>query len=697
MFVFQKLNYNYTHVETDLDVEEMIEQFNKDLPEIVTFDTETTGLDFMIDKPFLFVLVWDGNGYTLDEKDFRYLPIFYDLMKLASYNFAHNTKYDYHMSINSGYSIPDDIKLGDGMTVARLTNFADDKSNIGLEALGTRYVDPEAKNGGKAIKEILNKLNADRLKYVKSILKSKLPKGTKMMDVIEAYRKRVQFVESEYEEWFPLIDANYSKPTYLDVYKKNINLMRFYAMDDAVILLEYLKKALPVMVSQNNGYEGIFKQESNLIRPVAAMERVGLRADVEYLLESRLRTKEYIDETYQLLWKLAGKEFSSGQHKVIMELMEEKFNIIMTGCDMQVLGQIVDKSPIPEASQIASYIVELRTLDKWQSTYIEGMLNRVQNGRIHTSVNNSGAVTGRVSCNLQQQPKEPLLTRDGVELFHPRKVFINDEGTETYYFDYSQMELRLQAHYTVEVSDGDINLCRAFVPFKCKSVFSGETYDLVKDYDDWNSGEWISENGEEWQKVDLHNVTTLMAFPELTVDHPDFSHYRRLGKVANFLKQYAGGVDAIQSQLHVSPEIAEKLNKAYYEAYPKVLDYQKDIDSKLSTYGYIENLYGRRYFIQSRMNFYKGYNYKIQGGCADILKDKQIRVYNYLIQAKVKSKVMLPVHDELMVQIYNDEKWLIPEIERIMNDNKEKLKYIPMLCDVEVTHTNWAEKVNYEI
>jgi DNA polymerase-1 len=699
MFLWQKLDYKYQDIISNEDFNNFVEQFNQDKPSLITFDTETTGLDFMKDVPFLFIITWNKKSFTFEldlynENSLGRLDEIYNLMKGVNYSFAHNTKYDFNMMTNFGKVIPDGVYLADGLTVARLTSYADEIDNIGLETIGTKYVDPNAKFAGKVIREEINNLNRVRLKEVKNLLKEKLPKNIKLNDVFDAWKKRTQFVENEeYDTYFKIIDENYKEPNYYDVYKKDPKLMKYYAVDDTVILYEYLKLSLPVLFEKQDPEQKVFKQECELIRVVADMERHGLRADINYLLESRLKTKKYIDEVYSKLWALTGKEFSSGQHKVIMGLMQEKYNIEMTNCDMQALQEIVDNSEIEEAKQVASYIIKLRTLDKWLSTYIEGMLNRVNNGRIYTSINNSGAITGRVSSDLQQQPQNGLFDDKGNELFHPRKVIINDDDYTTYYFDFSQMELRLQANYTVEISGGDTNLCRAFIPFKSKSVISGEEYKIGDD--NWNSGEWIDENDDEWQPTDLHTVTTLIAFPEITIDDPHFKSYRKLGKMCNFLKNYGGGVEAIKSQLGVNDEIANKLNNAYYTAFPKILDYQKWIEDSLTKYGYIENIYGRRYYIQNQRMFYKGYNYVIQGGCADIVKDKEIQVYNFFKNLGVKSKMLLPVHDEIMVAVHKDEEWLVPMIKDIIDDNKEKVKYIPMLCDVEKTDTNWAEK--YEV
>jgi DNA polymerase-1 len=274
-------------------------------------------------------------------------------------------------------------------------------------------------------------------------------------------------------------------------------------------------------------------------------------------------------------------------------------------------------------------------------------------------------------------------------LFHPRRLVINDEGYKTYYFDYSQMELRVQAQYTVDVSGGDSNLCRAFIPFNCKSLFTGETYPLGSK--DWDSGEWIDEHGNPWTPTDLHSVTTLEAFPELgSAEHPEFSHYRRLGKMCNFLKNYGGGIEAIKHQIIDNDEIAVKLNKGYYNAFPKILEYQKWVEDNLTQYGFVENLYGRRYYLKSSNYYYKAYNYIIQGGCADIVKEKEIQVYEFL--KPYKSMMLLPIHDEIQIAIADGEEHLVPEIKRIMESVDDIMKDIPMVCDVEITHTSWADK-----
>jgi DNA polymerase-1 len=657
------------------------------MPQIVVFDTETTGLDVLQDKPFLVAFGFEKSIFVMHPTK-ENLETVYKTISKSKVLIAHNAKFDYHMMINSGYSIPDDIKVGDSLTIARLTEYADVDDSISLESLGYKYVDNDAKFAGKVIKQKINELERINLSALKKTLKETY-KLKSVGDVWEAYKNRVQFLPHEWDDIFNWIDANYCKVDYSTVYQAFPELMTHYLADDIAILLEYLQVSLPVLEKVDPGYR-VFKQENELIKIVADIERTGVRADVTYLLQSRERVLQYKNDLYEGLHKITPLPITVGQHQKIKDILDQKYGIVVDKTDIDALKQVSKLGG--EAGKMAEIIVELRTVEKWLSTYIEGMLNRVKNGRIHTSINNSGAVTGRVSSDLQQQPKNPLLNKAGEELFHPRRVFINDEGARTVYFDYSQMELRLQAHYTILVSGGDSNLCRAFIPFNCKNK-AGELYDYKKHKH--SKEDWYQEDGNKWQPVDLHSVTTLKAFPHLTVDHPDFKQYRPLGKVANFLKNYAGGVKAIVEQLGVSDEIAQALNDGYYQAFPKVLDYQKWIEISLAQQGYVSNIFGRRYYIRDGAKYYKAYNYMIQGGCADLLKNKEIKLYNYIQRNNIKSKILLPVHDELQVSVVEGEEWIIPQIKAILDNNDEYIGTLPMTCDVEVTHTSWADKEDY--
>lgn len=694
MFLYQKLEYNYKHIETDQDFVEFLNKLNEVKPDVVVYDTETTGLNIITDKPFLMSIGFEKYVYTLEPKQ-DWVNRIWQNLKGIQYLIAHNAKYDYHMMINNGTPIPEYIKLADSMTIARLTEYADSLDGIGLDDIGIKYVDKSSKFASDVIRQNVNQINRKRLTELKNNLKRYLQDNKleyKLSEVVNAYYSRVQNVKTPYDKIFNYIDSIYQVPNYKDSYLENPNLMCSYAADDIVIVLEYLHKVVPTLEMVDPNYL-TFNRECDLIRVVGDIERNGLKVDVDYLLSSRNKVKEYIEQRYLKLQELTGIKFSSGQHKVIMKYFLDAHQIYMTNADIKALEDIVERFD-GVAKEVATLIIELRTLDKWLSTYIEGMLNRIVNKRIYTSFNNSGAVTGRVSSDLQQQPKEPLLNQDGQELFHPRKVFLNDDNRRTFYFDFSQMELRVQAHYTLMLNNGDVNLTRAFIPYKCKSVLTGNEY--VYPVDDWTSGEWLDEEGKFWTPTDLHSATTLQAFPHIKPDDPEFSHYRSLGKRANFAKNYGAGWAKLMNALKVSEDIAKALDSGYNKAFPKVREYQRWVDKQLQVYGYVENLYGRRYYVSSSVNFYKGYNYLIQGSCADMMKLKEIEIAKFLKTNNLKSKMILVIHDEVQLSIPKDEEWIVPKIKAILDDNYTIIDTLPMICEVEVTDTSWANKEKYE-
>ena len=699
MFLHQKLNYKYTHIENDTELKTLTETFKKHNPDIIVYDTETTGLHSIKDVPFLIAVGFRGYVYTFDKRD-KYIQEFYHVAKDCKFLFAHNAKYDWHMMYNSGNEMPEDINLADSVTLARLTQYSDDLGSLTLESLGERYVDPESKFAGKVIKKHISKIKAKRWGEMKDVLKIMDLPG-RLKEVTDAYKKRVQFIPHKWDELFDYMDELYTEPNYEDSYKENPNLMRNYAADDVVITLEYIFKALPVLEHVDPGLK-IFTQENKLIRVVGHMERVGLKLDIPYLIESRKKMHNYQKELYKKLWAVTKVEVGSGQHKLIKHILKVEYGIETPSVDKDHLKALVKQyTDDGNLTIMLQTISKLRTVDKWLSTYVEGKLNKVYKGRVYTSIHNAGTVTGRVSSDLQQEPKKGLKDDNGVELFHPRRAVVNEEGFRMFYFDYSQMELRMQAHYTVELSGGDKNLCSAFVPFMHRSMFDGRIYKLGDA--DWNSEEWVDENFNLWDPTDLHSATALKAFPETQKffdrggkNDPDFETPRGYGKRCNFLKNYGGGAGAVMDSLGVSEEIANKLDKGYYEAFPLIRDYQRWVEDELSQKGWIENIFGRRYYMRSSNWFYKVYNYMIQGGCADVMKEKEIEVFEFFkAHPELKSKMVLPVHDEVQVAIAHGEEWIAPLIKEIMEDTLSYLPTIPMICDVEFTDSNWADKEDY--
>lgn len=725
-FLFDKFGYKTLEVKTMKDVEEMWLDYNLgDTPRYFAYDTETTGLNFMKDIPFLVIFGFNKNVYLWDANFKEATHIMFKIVQKANKMlFAHNAKYDYHMLHNIGTPIPDDIKLSDSITLFRLISDCDDDfQSMRLEKLGEKYVDPEAKFAGHEIKKMLERMRAERKKTVCSNYKA-LTGEKSFKAAWETFSNRVRFI-TEYHEAF----NDYKEPTYYDAYLRDPELVKMYAIDDVVIILEFLKNAGKIYA--NKYYDAktgkidnrTWYRENELIRGIAAMERNGFKVDVDYLIKSHYKIEKFRELLYNKLHKLTNSEWKVGQHAEIKKFFMDKFNIELASSDKKAITGLSHHEN-EKVAEIARLILKLRTVDKWLSTYIDGVLNKIVevNGewKLFTSLNNNGAISGRVSCDLQQMPKYAIYETDADnemlldkslndsedhELFHPRKFVIPSDGYKLYFADYSQMELRIQAYFTILVGAPDYNLCRAYMPLDCYTLtndfeviqFNYNNPEHIKHAYDW---EWFNnKDNTEWKPTDLHTKTTLTAFPEFKdkTDTKEFKKkWRYLGKSTNFAKNYGCGAKTLAENLGIDLETATKLSDAYNNAYPGVIKYQQKVQSELALKGYVSNLYGRKYYIEKSTNYYKGNNYVIQGTGADALKEVEIKICEYLKDKK--SRFILPIHDELALEVHPDEEDEVPrKVKEIMESVGDVIKCVPMVSEVEMTDTNWAEKHEVKI
>ena len=658
----------------------------------LSFDTETTGLHLKKDIPFLLTLSFDNETYAIDltTADKKLLQRLFDAMKNFKYVIGHNVKFDLHMLKNIGINYLHD-NLSDTMILARLSLAADETMTLALKSLAKTYLSEDAGEDERNIKKALTALRRQQTEDIKDILKEH-GKTKKWYDEIV---NDTIFISSDLgdveQDWLTYHSIT-EEPNYFLIYRDENyrDDMISYAMNDTEITLELAKKMYPVMLAKKQ--EEIFNLENNLIKPFFEMERVGLKIDREYLLEAKHKTREYIIKKRKELEALTGEYVKIGQHKRIKELFEEKWGIKLASTDDRALSKVEQG----DAHKAARIIQELRTLEKWYSAYIERMLDKSEfDGRAYTQINSASAITGRVSSDFQQFPKHGIHDVQGNELVNPRRMVVTsgDGYNSIYYLDYSQIELRVQANYTYEISDGDLNMCRAYMPFKCHTS-KNIPFNPEKDHDLINKETWYKdENNERWSPVDLHAATAMEAFPDVDPNSSEFSHLRFLGKSTNFAKNYGATTKALIEQFGFDEITAKKLNDGYYKAFPKILDYQKAVTQGFYRKGFVKNRYGRRYYLQNNRFIYRLYNYIIQGTCADMLKEKIIEVHELL--KFYKSRFQMNIHDELSFEIYEGEEFLIPILKEIMEDVDWMV--VPVVADVEKTKTSWAEKEDVKL
>ncbi len=669
------------------DTKIITDLLKKDNPAYITFDTETDGLHIKKSRPFLAAVAWGTKVFVFNAtKDNLYQLS--NWSKLVRRVFAHNAVYDAHMVANI---INDDfvsyIKWGDSMCLARLSfeavSIRDGGDSLALKHIAKKYIDPQADKYEKGVKSWLKAKEASDKKILIAMLKSVGWSLKRMQNALDGAEDLPAEVVEILNNW----NKNYPKPTYKDVPQE---IMIPYLAVDVILTNILVKKALPVVAERQQ--QTTMTREFDLLPVVFKMERQGIKVDREYLKQANYKLEQYIQDLKVLSHQLAGVEFNVGQHKLIKQIYTERLGIEPKSTDKQFLTK-----QGREGDELAQVISKLRRLEKWKETYIERILDASEyDGRIYTSMNQFNPISGRFSGDMQESPKDRIVNEDGEEIFHPRKAFTTTQDY-MYFIDFSQIELRAQAHYTLPFG-GDVNLCRAYMPFKCKHYIGGFEF---KDINDWNekqadgSSAWIMENGKAWTPTDVHSATAIKALQAMDIDpesldEKQFKKWRSIGKSFNFMRNYGGGDTKAAQVLEIELEQAKAMNRGYTEAFPMVVQYQKWVDSVMEKQGYIQNLYGRRYYINNPNRFYKCANYMIQGSCADMLKEKMILIDRYIKDKKLKMRMVLCVHDELIFDVPIGEEKHIISIRQMMEDAPNI--HVPIVAEVERTTTTWADK-----
>lgn len=579
-------------VKNTIEMLEFQREFENDLKEnkIVRtgFDTETTGLHIMKDTPFLLVFGYQTKLDTIkvmvsllpmSTTKFHVKSMLDIATKHGLYNYAWNTKFDMHMLANVGVAVTE-IRWADGMGVARLTLNVDDpySKRLALKSIAKRYVDSNADEYEKDVKKALTALRKTNKAQLNALL---MPYNITADEAINKYNMREPLNCEVLEIVRDFEDVNYS---HVDP-----NIMLPYACNDVIIMLKYLDKAIPYVYAREQ--QDVLNEEFQLIVPLWEQERAGFKIDLDYLEESRIKVYNYMKTIQDRFVNLAGRPIKSGQHAEIKKLFKE-WGYDVPSVSKDVLPTIMDKLD-GRAREFVEVLLKLRTIEKWYSTYILRFINGQYKGKYHSTFNQFGTVSGRLSSDCQQFPKKALYDDEGQELFHPRRlVQPSGNGYDTMYLlDFSQMELRVQAHYTILTSGGDVNLCRAYMPFQLEDV-------------------------SQWTPTDLHTATAKNAFGEDCEHREDFKTLRNASKTTNFACLYGASTPKlckIPLLSKFSYQEVDKMRTAFYNTFPNILAYRNAIRTALVKAGYVKNGFGRRYYAGSPNSAHEISNYVIQG------------------------------------------------------------------------------------
>lgn len=388
------------------------------------------------------------------------------------------------------------------------------------------------------------------------------------------------------------------------------------------------KEILESNLKEKGMYELYENIEMPLVFVLYDMEKEGIRADGDKLKEYSRELAVSINKIEKRIYEEAGEEFNINSPKQLGVVLFEKLqlpNEKKTKTGYSTSAEVLDK--LAPDHPIVADVLEYRQLSKLKSTYADGLINFIeQDGKIHTTFNQTITATGRLSSTDPNLQNIPIRIELGKLI---RKVFLPDEGHLFVDSDYSQIELRVLAH----LSD-DEKLIAAF------------------------------KNGQ-----DIHRSTASLVFDTPFDEVTDIQ--RRNAKAVNFGIVYGISAFGLANDLNIGRKEAQAYIDSYFEKYPKIKAFLDKTVSEAKEKGYIKTMFGRirpipelssSNFMQRQFGERVAMNSPIQGTAADIIKIAMIRVHDRLLKENLESKLILQVHDELLIETAEDEKEYVIEL-----------------------------------
>lgn len=409
--------------------------------------------------------------------------------------------------------------------------------------------------------------------------------------------------------------------------------------------------------------------ELPLLPVLTDMEMAGITLDISYLSVMSVKLTERLSTLEKELFEIVGHEFNLRSTQQLSQVLFEEMGLPTKGLTRTKGGQIstaameLEKLATMTADlsdaqrRLLTIIFEQRQLEKLRGTYVDSlpMLVNPETGRLHTSFNQTGAVTGRMSSSNPNLQNIPIRTELGREI---RRAFVVPEGCLLFSADYSQVELRILAHVAKEET-----LINAF---------------------------------RNDQDIHATTASKLFGVPLAQVTRDQ----RNLAKTINFATIYGSSAFGISNRTDMDPKEARRFMDQYFVTYPNIKEYIEKTTKMANEAGYVETLLGRKRFFpelhSGRLPFMQraaveraAINAPIQGAAADIMKIAMIRLHERLHAGGFEARMLLQVHDELVLEAPVGEKEaLVPIICEVM-ENAYQLD-VPLKVDVEVG-PNWYD------
>ena len=523
-----------------------------------------------------------------------------------------------------------------------------------------------------ALKPVLesskNKIIGQNIKFDRNVLAkyginiSSIKNDTMMMSYVldaSATRHNLDALSSYY--------LNYKTSTFEDVAGKGVKQITFdqvpieeatnYAAEDADITLRLYEELNPKLESVASLKKLNDEIEIPLIEVLSEMEQNGAILNSKILSSQSKDLENRIKKLEKKAYEIAGEEFNLGSTKQLREIFFEKLNYRIIkktpggqpSTDEKVLVELAEEYELP------GVLLEHRTLSKLKSTYTDKLPGQISEttGKVHTSFHQAVTTTGRLSSSDPNLQNIPIRTEDGRRI---RQAFEPSKGHRFISADYSQIELRIMAHISK-----DIGLLQAF------------------------------QEGE-----DVHSKTASevfdVAIEEVTAD------LRRNAKAINFGLIYGISAFGLGKQLGISRNLAAEYMAMYFEKYPGVKKYMESTKDFASQNGYVETLFGRRLYlrdinasnaIRRQASERAAINAPVQGTAADIMKIAMIKTHQAIKAENVKAKLILQVHDELILDTPKKE---IDSVINLLTDSMMGAASLDVPLEIDVgVGDNWDQ------
>lgn len=404
-------------------------------------------------------------------------------------------------------------------------------------------------------------------------------------------------------------------------------------------------------------YDILIQNEMPLIPVLSLMERKGIKIDVSYFKNYSLELEKELAKIEKAIYEEAGEEFNINSPKQLGDILFVKMNLpsgkkTKTGysTDVMVLEDLESYG-----YDIARLLLDYRKLNKLKTTYVDTLPNLVDsNSRIHTSFNQIGTATGRLSSSEPNLQNIPVKTDDGIKI---REGFVAEEGKVLMSIDYSQVELRVLTSMSK-----DENLIEAYR-----------------------------------EEKDLHDLTARRIF-NLSDSDDVTREQRTIAKIINFSIIYGKTAFGLAKELKIPVKDASEYIKKYFEQYPRVTTFEKEVIEFGEEHGYVKTLFGRKRYISgidSKNKTIKAQaermavNTVIQGTAAEVLKKVMLKVYETL-KDKDDIALLLQVHDELIFEVEESSIEKYSEILADIMKNTVKLEDVNLNININIGK-NWAE------